>query len=144
MARTERPLTSPAAGPKVSNELRWAWAGTAEAGLVFLGALALTLAPLTDDPTDALAGIALLAGGLALFAWEARHRPAPEPSPLWASPGGRWWKHPTSTTGRYLCVSCGWRQEEPATFCPRCRKVLVRLPPPPGAAPPGGDPGRER
>lgn len=101
--------------------------------LVLLGAFLATLGAAGGGARFAVAGVLFLAVGLYLFWDEGRWsraliRPGPSPA-VSASPP--WWKRPISYHGRWLCTSCGWREEERTTFCPRCGKVLVRLPSPP-------------
>ncbi len=103
--------------------------------LVLLGTLLIALGATGSGARYLVAGGAILGLGLVLFWDEGRWtralvRGGDAPAP--PSPGpGPWWKRPISYHGRWLCTSCGWREEARTTFCPRCGKVLVQLPAPP-------------
>ena len=109
--------------------------------LVLLGSFLITLGALGALLRYEVAGAAILALGLYLFWDEGRWSRAligtgseatsttPRPRP--------WWKGPITFTGRWLCTSCGWRQESRSTLCPRCGKPMVVLPPP--SAPSSGN-----
>lgn len=103
--------------------------------LIFLGAFALVYGAYGwSDPLAAAVGALLLVGALGLFLYEGRWtRAGIHPGAVlfpWQSAAVPYWKRRISFTGRWLCPACGWREEAPATLCPRCGKVLVRLPPP--------------
>lgn len=132
--------TGPAPGPAPREPRASPWITYQRLALpgpvVFFGAFlaAYGLYP-SLDLRFVLVGALLLVAGLGLFAWEGRwsrsliHPGSSPPLPPGARPP--WWKRPISYHGRWLCTSCGWREEERSTFCPRCGKVLVRLPGPP-------------
>jgi hypothetical protein len=106
--------------------------------LVILGAFAIAYGLYGGYSLElAAAGAGLLLVGVVLFLYEGRWSRAgilpPSSSPPIPKGPAPWWKRPISYHGQYLCTSCGWREEERTTFCPRCGKVLVRLPAPPAA-----------
>lgn len=111
----------------------WSMVSGLEAALAFAGPFLLTEGLLHRTAEEVAGGLGLVALALGLFVWEAEHAPLSGwPGPF--GPTGRgeepWWRRRGPWVGRYLCVACGYRQEERATLCPRCGKVLVRLPPP--------------
>ncbi len=124
----------------------WSLIAGLEAALALAGPFLLAEGLLRRQGTPIAEGFGLVALAVGLFLWEARRAPLP-PSlgsgTALAARGRPWWTHRTPWVGRYLCVACGFRQEEPATFCPRCGKPLVRLPPVrrPGTGPEDGGAG---
>lgn len=102
---------------------------------ILLGALLTVLGAFGPSWEELGGGLALLLGGVVLFFLEGKLTRAwvgvdtGRPKPTLKDPP--WWKWPISYHGRWLCTSCGWREEKATTFCPRCGKVLVRLPAPP-------------
>ncbi len=110
----------------------WPVVAGLEAALALAGPFLLAEGLLLRRGTPIVEGLGLVAVVVGLFLWEARRAPLPpsrgSPARLSAR-GPPWWTHRTPWVGRYLCLTCGYRQEERATFCPRCGKILVRLPP---------------
>ena len=122
----------------------WPLIAGLEAALALTGPFLLTEGLLRRQGMPIAEGLGLVALAVGLFVWEARRAPLPpfrRSGPAPAARGRPWWTHRTPWVGRYLCVACGFRQEEPATFCPRCGKPLVRLPPVRGPGPGPGDGG---
>lgn len=90
----------------------------------------MTYGLLTPDAVATVVGLVAMAVGLLLFAYEGAWSKGvvlPEGSPPPPGTPPAWWHRPVSFHGRFLCPSCGWRQDDRATICPRCGKRLVRL-----------------
>ncbi|MGC2035263.1 MAG: hypothetical protein WA761_07470 [Thermoplasmata archaeon] len=83
-------------------------------------------------------GWALIVGGilieLTILWWSVRlvRRQPVDPAPSASSIGS---PGPGAGPARWICVACGWRGPEGNRFCPRCGKVMVRLPTGPGTTP---------
>ena len=144
------PSTVPAPGrastPGKRGSVVWSLVGGLEAALAFAGPFLLTEGLLQRRGEQSVGGLLLVVAAVGLFLWEIRRAPLSGFLGFPTGSGARgapWWTRRTPWVGRYLCVSCGFRQEEKATFCPRCGKVLVRLPPPvpAGTGPPSGGSG---
>ena len=125
--------------------MAWSLVAGLEAALALAGPFLLADGLLHHAEGEILGGLGLVALALGLFLWETRNAPL---SPFLRSPapsgtgGTPWWTNRTPWVGQYLCVGCGFRQRERATFCPRCGKVLVRLPPPARGGPGSDGAGR--
>lgn len=107
---------------------------------ILVGSVFAAWGALSGSWPEAVGGFALVVAGAGLFAYESRLSrtwvgvPASSATPPSSAPRrDPWWKRPVSYHGRWLCTSCGWREEVPTTFCPRCGKVLARLPPAPAS-----------
>lgn len=107
-------------GPLLANHL-----------LLLAGAFLVVRGFVSGPSLSIVIGSTLIAAGVAIeiwiIVWSARlvrrgssGLPAPFPR---GSESGR-----GSSDRHRLCVGCGWRGGEGPQFCPRCGKVLVRLP----------------
>jgi hypothetical protein len=117
--------------PPAGNLPTYRLVASATNAAVLIGALFATWGALTGSYVETGAGVALLLASVALFAVENRLSRAwigaapVAPAPSSSSPP--WWKRPRVYPGKWLCTSCGWREDVTTLRCPRCGRPMARL-----------------